>query len=118
MRDRMQSQKVNSRGVSRRNLLGASSSAGLAALVAAACGGGSSSESTGSAENPSAGAAIATTDNPERGGRVRIGVQAEPTNLDPQVGTGGSDHTFVWSMYENLVTYDDKFNPAPQLAEK
>ncbi len=44
---------------------------------------------------------------------MRVGVQAEPTNLDPQVGTGGGDHTFIWSMFENLVSYDDKFNATP-----
>jgi peptide/nickel transport system substrate-binding protein len=103
--------------ITRRGLLrgaAAGSGLGLAALVAAACGGAGGGGEGGS---PQAGTNTGPAGTPRRGGRVRVGVQAEPTSLDPQVGTGGGDHTFVWSIFNNIVTYDDKFSPKPELAE-
>lgn len=103
---------------SRRSALGVAGSAGLAGLIAAACGGGSSTDPKSGAGGPSSAIAPSDAGTVTRGGRVRIGVSAEPSSLDPQVGTAGYDHTFVWSMFENLVSYDAKFNATPQLAEK
>lgn len=107
----------NSARPSRRGVLRVAGGAALAGFLAACGGGSSSSDKSGSSGTtaPQGTSAAATI---VRGGKLRIGVEAQPTNLDPQVGTGGGDHTYVWAMHENLVTYDEKFNPMPQLAEK
>lgn len=54
---------------------------------------------------------------PIRGGRVVVGVTTDPNSLDPHTGRSGNDHTYFWPVTESLVTYDDSFNPVPQLAE-
>lgn len=105
------------RGLTRRAMLRSAGAAGFAGLIAAACGGGNSDTKAGGT-NPAASAKAGETARAVRGGKLRIGVSSQPSNLDPQVGTAGYDHTFVWSMHENLVTYDDKFSAIPQLAEK
>jgi peptide/nickel transport system substrate-binding protein len=117
--------RVARRPVSRRNVLrAAGAGVGIFGLTAVGCGSNSNKAGSKAGTNASvvtggaAGTAVAPAAKVVRGGRLRIGVELEPSNLDPQVGTAGYDHTFVWSMHENLVSYDDKFNPMPQLADK
>lgn len=103
------------RRLTRRQILQvASLGAGLAVV---GCGGNSTAK-----KQTSAGSSAASTATSgavvARGGKLTVGTSADPTSLDPQVGTGGNDHTYVWTMHDNLTTYDDQFNPKPQLATK
>ena len=42
---------------------------------------------------------------------------ANPSSLDPATGGAGSDHTFLWTMYDTLVEWDyDTLKTKPGLA--
>ena len=43
---------------------------------------------------------------PRKGGILRVAAPTNPTSLDPATGNGGSDHTFLYTMYDTLVTWD------------
>jgi peptide/nickel transport system permease protein/peptide/nickel transport system substrate-binding protein len=72
-----------------------------------------------------AGAAVAglgvpafAQDAPKRGGVLRISGSANPSSLDPATGGAGSDHTYLWTMYDTLVEWDyDTLKPKPGMAE-
>ena len=57
---------------------------------------------------------------PKRGGAIKIGHTARPSRLNPHLGSGGTDHRFLYPLYDSLVTYDGKALPLPEasLAEK
>uniref|UniRef100_UPI0019530E93 hypothetical protein n=1 Tax=Proteus mirabilis TaxID=584 RepID=UPI0019530E93 len=37
---------------------------------------------------------------PKRGGTLRISAFTNPSSLDPATGGAGSDHTFLYTMYD------------------
>ena len=54
---------------------------------------------------------------PRRGGVLRVSGAANPSSLDPATGGAGSDHTFLWSMFDTLVEWDyATLNPKPGMA--
>ncbi len=57
------------------------------------------------------------TPEPQPGGTLRIGVQGDPTNLDPHLTVLAAAGVIVPFAYEGLVTVDSGLNPIPSLAE-
>ena len=55
---------------------------------------------------PLAGTAWAQGAAPKRGGVLKVSANANPSSLDPATGGAGSDHTFLWTMYDTLVEWD------------
>jgi ABC-type transport system substrate-binding protein len=54
---------------------------------------------------------------PKRGGVLRVSGAANPSSLDPQTGGAGSDHTYLWVLYDTLVEWDyGTLNPKPGMA--
>lgn len=48
---------------------------------------------------------------------LRVGANANPSSLDPATGGAGSDHVFLFPLYDTLVTWDyDTLEPRPGLA--
>ena len=54
--------------------------------------------------------------SPKQGGTLRIGLAAEPANIDGHVRTPGSDLSY-WLAFDRLIDYDQKAQPQPGLAE-
>ena len=55
---------------------------------------------------------------PKRGGILRISAPANPSSLDPATGGAGSDHAFLFTMYDTLAEWDfETLKPKPGLAE-
>jgi peptide/nickel transport system substrate-binding protein len=55
---------------------------------------------------------------PKRGGILRISAPANPSSLDPATGGAGSDHAFLFTMYDTLAEWDfETLKPRPGLAE-
>ena len=55
---------------------------------------------------------------PKRGGILRISGNANPSSLDPATGGAGSDHTYLWTIYDTLVEWDyGTLKPKPGMAE-
>src|SRR5258705_8900887 len=55
---------------------------------------------------------------PKRGGILRISTPANPSSLDPATGGAGSDHPFLFTMYDTLTEWDfETLKPKPGLAE-
>lgn len=42
----------------------------------------------------------------KRGGVLKVSANANPSSLDPATGGAGSDHTFLWTLYDTLVEWD------------
>ncbi|MEL4419944.1 hypothetical protein, partial [Shewanella algae] len=40
---------------------------------------------------------------PKKGGILRISAPANPSSLDPATGGAGSDHAFLFTMYDTLT---------------
>ena len=55
---------------------------------------------------PLPGASFAQAAAPKRGGVLKVSANANPSSLDPATGGAGSDHTFLWTMYDTLVEWD------------
>ncbi len=54
---------------------------------------------------------------PRRGGVLKVSANANPSSLDPATGGAGSDHTFLWTIYDTLVEWDyDTLKTKPGLA--
>jgi peptide/nickel transport system permease protein/peptide/nickel transport system substrate-binding protein len=54
---------------------------------------------------------------PKRGGILRISAPTNPSSLDPATGGAGSDHAFLFTMYDTLTTWDfETLKPKPGLA--
>jgi peptide/nickel transport system permease protein/peptide/nickel transport system substrate-binding protein len=55
---------------------------------------------------------------PRRGGVLRVSAPTNPSTLDPIAGTAGSDHVYLYALYDALVDWDPKtMEPRPGLAE-
>ena len=55
---------------------------------------------------------------PKRGGILRISAPTNPSSLDPATGGAGSDHAFLFTMYDTLTEWDfETLKPRPGLAE-
>lgn len=55
---------------------------------------------------------------PKRGGILRISASTNPSSLDPATGGAGSDHAFLFTMYDTLTEWDfETLQPKPGLAE-
>ena len=55
---------------------------------------------------------------PKRGGILRISAPTNPSSLDPATGGAGSDHAFLFTMYDTLAEWDfETLKPMPGLAE-
>jgi peptide/nickel transport system substrate-binding protein len=69
-----------------------------------------------------AGLALASSAEAEgaakRGGILRISAPTNPSSLDPATGGAGSDHAFLFTMYDTLTEWDfETLKPKPGLAE-
>jgi peptide/nickel transport system substrate-binding protein len=54
----------------------------------------------------------------KRGGTLRVSAFTNPSSLDPTTGGAGSDHTFLYTMYDTLTEWDyETLKPKPGLAE-
>jgi ABC-type transport system substrate-binding protein len=52
-----------------------------------------------------------------RRGVLRVSAFANPSSLDPATGGAGSDHTFLWTIYDTLVEWDyQTLEPKPGMA--
>lgn len=55
---------------------------------------------------------------PKRGGILHVSAFTNPSSLDPATGGAGSDHTFLFTMYDTLTEWDfETLKPKPGLAE-
>ena len=55
---------------------------------------------------------------PKRGGILRISAPTNPSSLDPATGGSGSDHAFLFTMYDTLTEWEfETLKPKPGLAE-
>lgn len=43
---------------------------------------------------------------PKKGGTLRISAPANPSSLDPATGGAGSDHAFLFTMYDTLTEWE------------
>ena len=99
--------------LSRRSALKLLATSGTAVIVAAC-----TSQIAPSAAGPTV-ASRATTGvdaGPKAGGMLRIGLAAEPANIDGHIRTPGSDLSY-WLAFDRLIDYDEKAQPQPGLAE-
>lgn len=129
--------------ISRRRLLHGLS-AGLAVLpfagLLAACGGGSddtptasgggSATSEAASTSPSSGGTSTTSGSPAstagsgsgpeptKGGTLTVGMEQEPSTLDPHASANAMAHRPLVCLYDTLVVEDDDMNFQPSLAEK
>ena len=61
--------------------------------------------------------ATAQAPTPRRGGTLRVALRAEASTLDPHRGASGTDHMWLYPIYDTLVRFDPSMNPQPGLAE-
>jgi peptide/nickel transport system substrate-binding protein len=54
---------------------------------------------------------------PVSGGTLRVGLQADPAQLDPALTSLTAAWHIIEHVYEALLSYDASLNPVPQLAE-
>ena len=55
---------------------------------------------------------------PRRGGILRVSAPANPSSLDPATGGAGTDHVFLFTMFDTLVEWEyDTLKARPGLAE-
>jgi peptide/nickel transport system substrate-binding protein len=55
---------------------------------------------------------------PKRGGILHISAPTNPSSLDPATGGAGSDHAFLFTMYDTLTEWEfETLKPKPGLAE-
>ena len=104
----MQDHAMTRHGLSRRSALTfLGSTAGIALL--AACVPPQAASGPAAAQPP-----VAPTPRP--GGMLRMGLAAEPANVDGHTRTPGSPES-VWLAFDRLTQYDDKLKAQPALAE-
>lgn len=64
------------------------------------------------------GGAHAQAASPRRGGVLKVAAPANPSSLDPATGGAGSDHVFLWTIFDTLVDWDyATLKPVPGMAE-
>jgi peptide/nickel transport system substrate-binding protein len=66
--------------------------------------------------SPTSAPVSAAAAQPKTGGTLRVGVPTDIVTLDPVV-RGGAPYESTWLTFDRLVTYDDKLQPLPMLAE-
>lgn len=55
---------------------------------------------------------------PRKGGILKVSAASNPSSLDPTTGGAGSDHIFLYTMFDTLVAFDyATLQPVPSLAE-
>ena len=54
---------------------------------------------------------------PRSGGTLRAALRAEVSTFDVHKGASGSDHMYLYPVFDTLVRFDDKMSPRPGLAE-
>lgn len=54
---------------------------------------------------------------PRPGGTLRVAFRAEVSTFDPFKGASGTDHMYLYPVFDTLVRFDDKLQPRPGLAE-
>jgi len=55
---------------------------------------------------------------PKKGGVLKVSANANPSSLDPQTGGSGSDHSFLYPMFDTLIDFEPATLKAlPGLAE-
>lgn len=64
-----------------------------------------------------AGLLAAAAAQPEYGGVIRLGFQADPVGLDPHVTNATSSRNLLENTYDTLVRFDDTLQIVPGLAE-
>ena len=73
---------------------------------------------TGAAAGVSLGGNALAQGAPKRGGTLRVSAFTNPSSLDPATGGAGSDHTFLYTMYDTLTEWEfETLKPKPGLAE-
>lgn len=54
---------------------------------------------------------------PKRGGVLRVSAPTNPSTLDPATGSAGSDHVYLYTLYDTLVEWEPStLEPRPGLA--
>ena len=132
--------------ISRRELVRRLAALGLGApaigAFVAACGGsqapattpsGSSTQTTSSSSGATTASPAATTSaaptaagtsaagaagQPKKGGTLRVAIASDLIGIDPQGASAGIDRSIYTSIYNGLVSVDDKLNIVPDLAVK
>ena len=61
---------------------------------------------TGAAASASLGGGAIAQGTPKKGGTLRVSAFTNPSSLDPCTGGAGSDHTFLFTMYDSLTEWD------------
>ena len=59
----------------------------------------------------------AAAQTPKPGGTLRAAMRAEVSTYDPHKGASGSDHMYLYPVFDTLVRFDEKMNARPGLAE-
>jgi ABC-type transport system substrate-binding protein len=60
----------------------------------------------------------ALSQQPARGGVLRVVAYANPSSLDQSTGRSGADHAFLWPIFDTLVDVEPTtLDPVPGLAE-
>lgn len=55
---------------------------------------------------------------PRKGGTLKVSANANPSSLDPATGGSGSDHSFLYPIFDTLVDFEPAtLQPLPGLAE-
>jgi len=72
---------------------------------------------TGAAAGIASGGKARAQGAPKRGGILRISAPTNPSSLDPATGGAGSDHAFLFALYDTLTEWDyETLKPKPGLA--
>jgi peptide/nickel transport system permease protein/peptide/nickel transport system substrate-binding protein len=48
---------------------------------------------------------------PRAGGVLRVALRAEVSTFDPHKGASGTDHMYLYPVFDTLVRFDDKPSP-------
>ena len=59
---------------------------------------------------------LTTAQAPRRGGTLRVGLNADPPNMDPHQSTAAVDRQVFQSLFDKLVDIDETFSVVPMLA--
>lgn len=108
--------RTRMRAVSRRVFVRsvAAGGLGLAGAYLGACGGGGSGTARSTAQPAAQATGAAATVKP--GGTLKLAYGLEPSSLDPHVGNSGGDDYYWYSIFDNLVAYDQRFVSQPDLS--